>query len=264
MAIIINGKDLLIEEVIRVCREGEKVMIAGEAREAMDKARSYVEQKLEEGAVIYGLTTGFGKFANVAISPEETAKLQKNLIISHTCAMGDAYPVEYVRAAMLLRCNNLCRGYSGIRCSTVQTMVDMLNAGIHPIVPEKGSVGSSGDLAPLSCIALGLIGAALALVVALTLRDAFPVQAGSNVSIHNEQGLPDWKLIYRHLSSVFAGVLTAIAAGLNHTACRNQRIRRENEQYESVYDLGGDPLFADMDKPKLKRSQKDALRKEKN
>ncbi len=158
MAIIINGKDLMIEDVIRVCRDGEKVMIAGEAKEAINKSRAFVEKKLEEGAVIYGLTTGFGKFANVAISPEETAELQKNLIISHTCAMGDAYPTEYVRAAMLLRCNNLSRGYSGIRLSTVQAMVDMLNAGIHPIVPEKGSVGSSGDLAPLSCIALGLIG----------------------------------------------------------------------------------------------------------
>ena len=158
MAIIINGKDLMIEDVIRVCRDGEKVMIAGEAKEAINKSRAFVEKKLEEGAVIYGLTTGFGKFANVAISPEETAELQKNLMISHTCAMGDAYPTEYVRAAMLLRCNNLSRGYSGIRLSTVQAMVDMLNAGIHPIVPEKGSVGSSGDLAPLSCIALGLIG----------------------------------------------------------------------------------------------------------
>ena len=158
MAIIINGKDLMIEDVIRVCRDGEKVLIAGEAKEAINKARGYVEQKLEEKAVIYGLTTGFDKFANVAISVEETAQLQKNLIISHTCAMGDAYPREYVRAAMLLRCNNLSRGYSGIRLSTVQTLVDMLNEGIHPIVPEKGSVGSSGDLAPLSCIALGLIG----------------------------------------------------------------------------------------------------------
>ena len=145
MAIIINGKDLLIEDVISVCRDGEKVLIAGEAKEAMNKSRNYVERKVEEGAVIYGLTTGFGKFSNVVISKEETAELQRNLIISHTCAMGDAYPVEYVRAAMLLRCNNLARGYSGIRYSTVQTMVDMLNEGIHPIVPEKGSVGSSGD-----------------------------------------------------------------------------------------------------------------------
>ena len=158
MPIIINGKDLTIEEVIRVCRYGEKVQIAEEAKAAINKSRVYVEKKLEEKAVIYGLTTGFGKFSNIVISPEETAILQKNLIISHTCAMGNAYPVEYVRAAMLLRANNLSRGYSGIRLSTVQSLVDMINAGIHPIVPEKGSVGSSGDLAPLSCIALGLIG----------------------------------------------------------------------------------------------------------
>ena len=156
--IVINGKDLTIEEVIRVCRNGEKVVISDSAKEAINKSRLYVEKKLEEKAVIYGLTTGFGKFANIVISPEETAILQKNLIISHTCAMGNAYPKEYVRAAMLLRANNLSRGYSGIRLSTVQSLVDMLNAGIHPIVPEKGSVGSSGDLAPLSCIALGLIG----------------------------------------------------------------------------------------------------------
>ncbi|MBQ6402192.1 MAG: histidine ammonia-lyase [Firmicutes bacterium] len=158
MTVKINGEQLTIEEVIRVCREGEKVEITEDAKVVVNRARDYVEKKLEEKAVIYGLTTGFGKFSNVVISPEQTAQLQKNLIISHTCSMGDAYPVHYVRAAMLLRANNLSRGYSGIRLSTVQTMVDMLNAGIHPVVPEKGSVGSSGDLAPLSCIALGLIG----------------------------------------------------------------------------------------------------------
>ena len=158
MTVKIDGKHLTIEEVIRVCRQGEKVEIAEDAKETIIRSRTYVEKKLEEKAVIYGLTTGFGKFANVAISQEQTAQLQKNLIISHTCSMGDAYPIEYVRAAMLLRCNNLSHGNSGIRLSTIQTMVDMLNAGIHPIVPEKGSVGSSGDLAPLSCIALGLIG----------------------------------------------------------------------------------------------------------
>jgi len=158
MTVKIDGKSLTIEEVIRVCRKNEQVEIAEEAKEAINKSREYVEKKLEEKAVIYGLTTGFGKFANVAINQEQTAQLQKNLIISHTCAMGDPYPREHVRAAMLLRCNNLCNGHSGIRLSTIQTMVDMLNNNIHPIVPQKGSVGSSGDLAPLSCIALGLIG----------------------------------------------------------------------------------------------------------
>ena len=158
MAVIINGRDLTVEEVIRVCRGYEKVEIAPEAKEAVIKARNYIEKKLEEGAVIYGLTTGFGKFANVVISREEAEQLQKNLIISHTCAMGQPYETRYVRAAMLLRCNALSRGNSGIRLETIQTMIDMLNVGIHPVIPEKGSLGASGDLAPLSHIALALIG----------------------------------------------------------------------------------------------------------
>lgn len=158
MAVIINGRDLTVEEVIRVCRGYEKVEIAPEAKEAVIKTRNYIEKKLEEGAVIYGLTTGFGKFANVVISREEAEQLQKNLIISHTCAMGEPYETKYVRAAMLLRCNALSRGNSGIRLETIQTMIDMLNAGIHPVIPEKGSLGASGDLAPLSHIALALIG----------------------------------------------------------------------------------------------------------
>ena len=158
MAVIINGRDLTVEQVISVCRHNEKVEIATEAVEAVKKARAYVEKKVAEKAVVYGLTTGFGKFANVSISTEETAQLQKNLIMSHTCALGKPYEQKYVRAAMLLRANSLSRGNSGIRLETLQTLVDMLNAGIHPVVPEKGSVGASGDLAPLSCIALGLIG----------------------------------------------------------------------------------------------------------
>ncbi len=158
MAVIINGKNLTIEQVIAVCRHGEKVELAPEAIEAVKKARAYIEKKVAEKAVVYGLTTGFGKFASVAIDTEQTAKLQKNLIISHTCSMGKPYEEKYVRAAMLLRANSLSRGNSGIRLETLQTLIVMLNAGIHPIVPEKGSVGASGDLAPLSCIAMGLLG----------------------------------------------------------------------------------------------------------
>ena len=156
MAVIINGRDLTIEQVISVCRHHEKVELAPEAIEAVNKARAYVEKKVAEKAVVYGLTTGFGKFASVAIDTDQTAELQRNLIISHTCSMGKPYDQKYVRAAMLLRANSLSRGNS--RLETLQTLIDMLNAGIHPIVPEKGSVGASGDLAPLSCIALGLIG----------------------------------------------------------------------------------------------------------
>ena len=156
--VLINGKDLTVEEVIRVCRNDEEVGLTEEAIKNVKKARDYIEKKLNEKAVIYGLTTGFGKFSNVVISSEQTEELQRNLIMSHTCGMGEAYPREYVRAAMLLRCNALARGNSGIRLETLNTLIEMLNQGVHPVVPQKGSLGASGDLAPLSHIALGLIG----------------------------------------------------------------------------------------------------------
>lgn len=158
MAIIINGRDLTVEQVIKVCREGESVSIAEDAQKAVKKARDYVEKKLDEGAVIYGLTTGFGKFSDTFVSREEAAELQRNLIISHTCAMGNPLPVHVVRAVMLLRCNALARGNSGIRPETLNTLLDMLNKGVHPVIPEKGSLGASGDLAPLSHMVLTMIG----------------------------------------------------------------------------------------------------------
>ena len=158
MTVFINGRDLTVEQVIHVCRDGEEVKLTDEAIVNVKKARAYIERKLAEKAVIYGLTTGFGKFSNVMISSEETEELQRNLIMSHTCAMGPAYPARDVRAAMLLRCNALARGNSGIRLETLQTLIDMLNAGVHPVIPQKGSLGASGDLAPLSHIALALIG----------------------------------------------------------------------------------------------------------
>ncbi len=156
--VTINGMSLTVEQVAAVARKNEKVRISAEAKKAVNKARAYVEKKLEEQAVVYGLTTGFGKFSDKYIPLDETAQLQRNLIISHSCGMGNPLPTECVRAAMLLRCNALCRGNSGIRLSTIETLLAMLNAGVHPIVPEKGSLGASGDLAPLSHIVLVMLG----------------------------------------------------------------------------------------------------------
>ena len=156
--IIIYGTSLTVEQVAAVARTGEQVAISDEAKAAVNKARAYVEKKLDEKAVVYGLTTGFGKFSDKYIPLEDTAALQRNLIISHSCGMGNPLPTEVVRAAMLLRCNALCRGNSGIRLSTIETLLSMLNAGVHPIVPEKGSLGASGDLAPLSHMVLVMLG----------------------------------------------------------------------------------------------------------
>ena len=117
--IYINGNDLTIEQVIAVSRQGETAAIAPEAAEKIRAARAYVDRKLADKAVVYGLTTGFGKFSTVFVPGEETAQLQRNLIISHACGMGEPLDTRVVRAAMLLRLNALARGNSGIRLSTM-------------------------------------------------------------------------------------------------------------------------------------------------
>ncbi len=154
----LDGTSLTMEQLIRAARGREAVRIAPHAHAGMDRARAYVEQKLDESAPVYGLTTGFGKFSDTYISRADTALLQEKLIRSHACGMGAPLPEEAVRAAMLLRANALCRGHSGIRRSTVETLLAMLNRGVHPVVPEKGSLGASGDLAPLAHMALVLMG----------------------------------------------------------------------------------------------------------
>ena len=158
MAILIEDGHLTIEEVVKVARNYEKIELTQNAIDAVNKARDYVEEKLSKGEIIYGLTTGFGKFSDTFIPLEDTAALQRNLIISHSCGMGDPYPTEVVRGAMLLRINARARGNSGIRLSTLMTMVNMLNKNVHPIIPQKGSLGASGDLAPLSHIILVMLG----------------------------------------------------------------------------------------------------------
>lgn len=156
--VILNGKTLTVEDVAAVARRYEKVEIAPEARMRIDAARAYVDRKLDAGEVIYGLTTGFGKFSDTLVRREDTAKLQKNLIISHACGMGEPLPTEIVRAVMLLRLNALSAGHSGIRLFTMETFLNMLNQGVHPVIPEKGSLGASGDLAPLAHMVLPVLG----------------------------------------------------------------------------------------------------------
>ena len=154
----LDGHSLTIEDVISVTRSNRMVALSEDAKAAVQHARDYVEKKLAEKAVIYGLTTGFGKFSDTYIPQEKTAQLQRNLIISHSCGMGDPLPQEVVRGIMLLRCNALARGNSGIRLSTLSTLLEMLNRGVHPIIPEKGSLGASGDLAPLAHMVLVMLG----------------------------------------------------------------------------------------------------------
>lgn len=154
----LNGMDLTLDEMARVARAKEPAELTRNAKAAIDRSRAAVEEMLVSGAAIYGLTTGFGKFAEKRIADEDTERLQRNLIVSHACGTGEPLPREAVRAIMLLRLNALARGYSGIRLSTMETLLAMLNRGVHPVVPEKGSLGASGDLVPLSHMVLPMIG----------------------------------------------------------------------------------------------------------
>ncbi|MGE5653084.1 MAG: histidine ammonia-lyase [Bacillota bacterium] len=155
---IIRGEGLTIKELVAVARHGVKVSLAPEAKERVLKSRAAVERLISDRQVAYGITTGFGKFSDVLISPEETKQLQKNLIMSHAVGVGDPFPEEVVRAMILLRANALAKGFSGIRLETLQALISLLNAGVHPFIPEKGSLGASGDLAPLSHLVLVLMG----------------------------------------------------------------------------------------------------------
>ncbi len=160
--IIITGNTLTIDEVVSVCRNFCEVELSQSAVDKIKESRKIVDEFVENDDVVYGITTGFGKFSDVSISKEESKLLQKNLIITHAVGAGKPFDTEVVRGIILLRINNLAKGYSGARLETIQTMIDMLNKRVHPIVPQKGSLGASGDLAPLSHMVLPMIGLGMA------------------------------------------------------------------------------------------------------
>ncbi|MCH7562567.1 MAG: aromatic amino acid lyase [Gemmatimonadetes bacterium] len=154
----LTGHSLTLEAVESVARDGVEVSLGQPARVAVTESRAFVERMLESGERIYGVTTGFGRLADVVIAPEQQVELQRNLVRSHSAGVGAALSQIEVRAILLLRANALCRGHSGCRLELVELLVQMLNHGIHPVVPEMGSVGASGDLAPLAHIALTILG----------------------------------------------------------------------------------------------------------
>ncbi|MDR0380552.1 MAG: histidine ammonia-lyase [Oscillospiraceae bacterium] len=156
--VTITREDLALPAVVRVARARARVALSDEVRTQMDASRRWVDEILASDRPVYGINTGFGELSKIFISPRERETLQRNLILSHCSGVGPHLPEDVVRAAMLLRVNSLARGYSGIRTSTVQMLVELLNRDICPVVPAKGSVGASGDLAPLSHMAAVLLG----------------------------------------------------------------------------------------------------------
>ncbi|MBL7074488.1 aromatic amino acid lyase, partial [candidate division KSB1 bacterium] len=154
----IDGKHLSVNKLMRVAVKKAGLSLAKSVVQRIGRARAVVEKVIESGVVKYGINTGFGKLSELIITGDQMDQLQENLILSHASGVGSPLPEEIVRAIMVLKVHNLAAGYSGCRLEVVKTLVDMINAGVHPIIPEKGSVGASGDLAPLAHMALVMIG----------------------------------------------------------------------------------------------------------
>jgi histidine ammonia-lyase len=159
MRTVVLGRDsLTIEDIEAIARRGAGVTIDPAALRKVERSRGLVEAWVREGKAVYGVTTGFGALCSVAIPAEQTRALQKNILLSHSAGVGAPLPEETVRAAMAVRVNDLARGLSGLRVQTLEALAALLNSGVCPVVPEKGSVGASGDLAPMAHLALVLIG----------------------------------------------------------------------------------------------------------
>jgi histidine ammonia-lyase len=156
--VILNGHTLTLEEVKRVLYGEEIVIASKESMGAVERSRKAVEDIVANKKVVYGINTGFGKFSDVLIDADDVEELQWNLIYSHACGIGEPFPEIVSRAMLLLRANALLKGYSGVRPIVIERLLDLLNAKIHPVIPQQGSLGASGDLAPLSHLALALLG----------------------------------------------------------------------------------------------------------
>jgi len=158
MSIIITGNDLTIEDLVKVARDNEEVSLHPDALERISVCRSMIEKKIEAKEIMYGINTGIGEFSEVVLDDQKLEEFQKYLIYNHAAGIGDPAPIEYVRGAMLGRVNVHANGNSGCRPEITMTLVEMLNKGVTPYVCQKGSVGASGDLAPMSQIALLMLG----------------------------------------------------------------------------------------------------------
>ncbi|MCZ7610287.1 MAG: histidine ammonia-lyase [Ignavibacterium sp.] len=156
--LIVDGKSLTLDKIKFFLIENPIVTLSNDSKKKVIKARRLIDKWVDEGKVIYGVTTGFGEFANVKISQKDIAKLQENLIVSHSTGVGEPLPAFIVKIMMLLRVNALAGGHSGIRLETLELLIEMINNNIIPVIPSQGSVGSSGDLAPLSHLVLAMIG----------------------------------------------------------------------------------------------------------
>lgn len=233
MTIVLNGSDLTIEKLVRIAREGEPVALDDEALERIKVCRAMLEQKIEAHEIMYGVNTGIGEFSEVVLDDDQVKDFQRYLIYNHAAGIGDPTPIEYVRAAMAGRINVHAHGNSGCRPEITFTLIDMLNKGVTPVVCQKGSVGASGDLAPMSQIALLLMGEGEAYykgevlpgkkamdragipIPGLKARDGLATINGSNLlTAMSALHIYDMERILRHAEIACAMSLEALLANL--------------------------------------------------
>jgi histidine ammonia-lyase len=201
----IGHTPLTLEAIERVVIERKAVEIAESAHPKINEAARFVREMAHSGEAVYGVTTGFGANRNRVIKPEDAETLQERLIVSHACGVGAPLPTEVVRAMMLLRINALSQGNSGIRLSTLQLLADMLNEGVHPVVPELGSVGASGDLCPLAHMCLPILGYGEA---------EFEGRVMSGADAMKAAGLAPVRLTYKEGLALLNGTQAMTAAGV--------------------------------------------------
>lgn len=192
--VVIDGNNLTFEDVLAVAygKPGEpRVVLSDAAKANVNRASAAVDTLLERGEVAYGITTGFGAFKDKIISREQVEQLQRNIVVSHAAGVGDPFDTPTVRAIMLIRANTLARGHSGIRLETLELILELLNRGLHPVIPKKGSLGASGDLAPLAHFACVLIGEGKAEIGGAIVAGADAIKAAglSPVTLKAKEGL---------------------------------------------------------------------------
>lgn len=209
--IVIDGENLTFEQVVAVAygTPGRpRISISEAAIANVQRAADAVQTLIDRGEIAYGITTGFGAFKDKIISPEDAALLQRNIVLSHAVGLGDPFDIPTTRAIMLIRANTLARGFSGIRVETLQLIIDCLNAGIHPVIPEKGSLGASGDLAPLAHMGCVLIGEGSA---------EFNGEILSGAAALERAGLKPVKLAAKEGLAITNGTTVMTAVGLLET-----------------------------------------------
>ena len=188
---VIDGESLTVEDVVAMSRGGAQVEIPQEVKEKVNRSRQVLEEFVRKRKVVYGVTTGFGALGSVIVPAEHIKELQSNLIRSHSAGVGKPLNRDATRALLLLRANTLAKGNSGIKLKTLETLVAMINKGVHPIIPEKGSVSASGDLAPLSHMTLVMMGEGEAEFEGETMsgEDALKRAGISPVRLDSKEGL---------------------------------------------------------------------------